>query len=46
MSYLVTGTDELALYFTFYSGFVDDRSRVHGSDRGCKGGDLDLELDG
>ena len=35
--YLVAGTGELALYFTNYSGSVDDRSRVHDSDRGCKG---------
>ena len=42
--YLVTGTGELALYFTVYSCSVDDRSRVHGSDRDYKRGNLALGL--
>ena len=33
-------------YYTLQSDFGDDRSRVHGSDKGCEGGDLASELDG
>ena len=44
--YLVAGTDELALYFTVYSGFVDDKNKIQGSDKVCKGDKLALGIDG
>ena len=45
MFFLVTGAGEPALYFIVYNSSINNRSRVHGSDRGCKGGDLTSGLD-